>query len=98
MAGNDFGDFGQPRLELAKHRLVVAAHHQVDERGDAVAQLFGTQHGAVGAYQPDAFQPLQAPPAGRGGEADVLGQVRDRQSGVFLQRGQQQAVGAVEFG
>ena len=69
-----------------------------DEHRDRQAELVRIQHGDPGADDAGLLHALDAFPAGRGGEADLVGDVVQRERCILGEEAQDGAVGGVEVG
>ena len=73
----------------------MLAGADADKGGQAQPQRLRLQQRHPAADHAGLLQLLNAPPARRGGQADALGDLRQRQGGIPLQQGQDFPVEAV---
>lgn len=96
VAGDDFGESDNRRLEGGGAIVGMAVDFHADEDGEAEPDPLAPKHGAIGFDVAFAPQPMDAPEARRRRQADALGEVGVAQPAVGLERGDDPAVNGIE--
>ena len=97
VAGDDLVDVGDGLLELLGTAARLAGDLDLDERGQAEPDPAPIENRAIAADRAPVLEALEPAEAGRGGEADTVGQRGIGQAAVGLEVAQDRAVCVVHW-